>query len=52
MYNEELDKESHNIKCIKAGMGIRCYTMHSAKGLEADDVYILFCDEGVFLIKR
>ena len=48
MYNEELDKESHNIKCIKAGMGIRCYTMHSAKGLEADDVYILDCDEGVF----
>jgi superfamily I DNA/RNA helicase len=48
MYNEELDKEQRNRKCIQANMGIRCYTMHSAKGLEADDVYILDCDEGVF----
>lgn len=48
MYNEEIDKENRNAKCIQAGMGIRCYTMHSAKGLEADDVYILDCDEGMF----
>ena len=48
MYNEELDKISRNQDCINAGMGIRCYTMHSAKGLEADDVYILDCDEGIF----
>lgn len=48
MYNEELDKEQRNLQCIQAGMGIRCYTMHSAKGLEADDVYILDCDEGTF----
>lgn len=48
MYAEELDKESENRKATAAGTGIRCYTMHSAKGLEADDVYILDCDEGSF----
>lgn len=48
MYNEELDKEMENQKAIKANFGIRCYTMHSSKGLEADDVYILDCDEGKF----
>lgn len=48
MFNEELDKMQKNEEYIKAGLGIRCYTMHSAKGLEADDVYILDCDEGIF----
>lgn len=48
MYSEEMDKESENKKAIAAQVGIRCYTMHSAKGLEADDVYILDCDEGKF----
>lgn len=48
MFNEEIDKTQRNQNCIQAGMGIRCYTMHSAKGLEADDVYILDCDEGIF----
>lgn len=48
MYAEETDKLSRNQNCINASMGIRCYTMHSAKGLEADDVYILDCDEGMF----
>lgn len=48
MYNEEIEKEQKNEQAISAGMGIRCYTMHSAKGLEADDVYILDCDEGKF----
>ena len=48
MYNEEMDKGMRNLDCIKAGTGVRCYTMHSAKGLEADEVYILDCDEGTF----
>lgn len=48
MYAEEFEKEQNNVKAIQAGIGIRCYTMHSAKGLEADDVYILDCDEGKF----
>lgn len=48
MYNEELEKSIKNTQSIQANVGIRCYTMHSAKGLEADDVYILDCDEGTF----
>lgn len=27
--------------------GVRCYTMHAAKGLEADDIYILDADENI-----
>jgi len=27
--------------------GVRCYTFHASKGLEADDVYILDADDGV-----
>jgi DNA helicase-2/ATP-dependent DNA helicase PcrA len=27
--------------------GVRCYTFHAAKGLEADEVYIIGADEGV-----
>lgn len=27
--------------------GVRCYTFHAAKGLEADDVYMLDCNDGV-----
>ena len=48
MYNEEMAKLQRNVQCINANMGVRCYTMHSAKGLEADVVYILDCDEGMF----
>ncbi len=48
MYNEEMEKEMQNNQSIKSQFGVRCYTMHAAKGLEADDVYILDADEGVF----
>lgn len=48
MYNEEIAKAARNAECIKAKSGVRCYTMHSAKGLEADVVYILDCDDGLF----
>lgn len=48
MYNEELDKSTKNNQNISANMGVRCYTIHSAKGLEADDIYLLDCDEGSF----
>lgn len=48
LINEEYDKKAKNEQCIRANAGIRLYTMHSAKGLEADDVYILDCDEGKF----
>lgn len=48
MFEDENIKMNKNIEAIKTRIGVRCYTMHSAKGLEADDVYILDCDEGVF----
>lgn len=48
MINEEADKVAKNERNIDANMGIRLYTMHSAKGLEADDIWILDCDEGMF----
>lgn len=45
---EELEKSNINERCIQAGTGIRCYTVHSAKGLEAETVYLFDCDENVF----
>lgn len=33
--------------CNMRERGIRCYTMHASKGLEADIVYILDADEGL-----
>lgn len=33
--------------CNARRHGVRCYTFHASKGLEADDVYILDADEGV-----
>lgn len=45
---EEEDKAIKNRDAIAANVGIRCYTIHSSKGLEADDVYILDCDDGIF----
>lgn len=47
MRNEEYDKENKNNQNMKIFEGVRCYTIHSAKGLEADDVYIIDCDEGI-----
>lgn len=44
--NEEDEKEAEVFKWNKLRMGVRCYTMHSSKGLEADDVYILDAEEG------
>lgn len=47
MRNEEYDKEGRNIQSMKMFDGVRCYTIHSAKGLEADTVYIIDCDKGI-----
>ena len=33
--------------CNARRHGVRCYTFHASKGLEADDVYILDADAGV-----
>lgn len=48
LYGQELDKVRVNERNISGQMGIRCYTMHSSKGLEADDVYILDADNIIF----
>lgn len=48
MYEEEVDKTRFIKESIDAGYGVRCYTIHVAKGLEADNVYILDADEGIF----
>lgn len=48
MVSEEWDKQKVNTECIQAGVGVRCYTMHASKGLEADHVYILDAEDKMF----
>lgn len=48
MVQDELEKESAINRAVTLQIGIKCYTMHSAKGLEADHVYIIDADSGVF----
>lgn len=52
MVNEEYDKANKVEECVRLGIGCECYTIHSAKGLEADEVYILDCDDILFPSKR
>lgn len=44
---DELDKVDHIQESVDRRVGPRCYTMHGAKGTEADVVYILDADEGI-----
>lgn len=44
---EEYDKETKNAEAMLHYDGVRCYTIHSAKGLEADVVYITDCEQGI-----
>lgn len=44
---EETDKEKLNKEAIARRVGVRCYTFHASKGLEADWVYMLDVDEGI-----
>ena len=48
MVNHENDKLQQSQYCLSADLGVRCYTMHSSKGLEADNVYLLDVNEGIF----
>lgn len=48
MITEEYDKESKIAEAENVGMGVKCYTMHSAKGLEAGDVYIIDAESVLF----
>ena len=45
--NDEVDKDNIINECERYGRGVRCYTMHASKGLEADVVYILDADQGL-----
>ena len=47
LIQHENEKEAYINQCNDLQFGIRCYTMHAAKGLEADDVYILDADDGI-----
>lgn len=44
---DEIKKQAIIKDSEEHGRGVRCYTMHASKGLEADIVYILDADEGL-----
>ena len=50
-YTKFIQDEVQKVAIIKESMryerGVRCYTMHASKGLEADVVYIIDADDGV-----
>jgi len=48
MYSDETEKLKIIRDSINGGFGVRCYTTHAAKGLEANHVWLLDADEGVF----
>lgn len=48
MFSEEMDKFKKTNDAVNNNIGVKCYTMHSAKGLEADDVYILDAESAFF----
>lgn len=52
MYDEEIEKEQLNQRYLGVKAGVKCYTIHSAKGLEADNVYILEAEEALFPSKK
>lgn len=43
----EVEKAKFIDDCNKRRIGVRCYTFHSAKGLEDDIVYMIDCDDGI-----
>lgn len=44
---DEVDKSKDIETFIRHNVGVRCYTMHASKGLEADIVYICDANEGM-----
>lgn len=48
MYSEEIAKAESVAENMAIYNGVRCYTIHMAKGLEADEVYLLDANEDVF----
>lgn len=43
----EQNKADKDAECCASNIGLRLYTMHASKGLEAETVYILDCNEGL-----
>lgn len=48
MVLREKDKQFKCEEAMDARIGVRCYTMHTSKGLEANHVYLLDVNEGLF----
>lgn len=44
---DELKKSEMIKDCNERRLGVRCFTFHSAKGLEDDVVYMVDCDQGI-----
>ncbi len=44
---DEVQKEALNTEFTAINRGIRCYTMHASKGLEADAVYVIDADADI-----
>lgn len=44
---DEVAKSQAIAEANNRGIGVRCYTFHASKGLEAEDVYMLDCDAGI-----
>lgn len=44
---DEIGKTAFINDCNERHIGVRCYTFHSAKGLEDDIVYMVDCDEAI-----
>lgn len=44
---DEINKNNIIQESERYGRGVRCYTMHASKGLEADIVYIIDANEGL-----
>ncbi len=44
---DEIKKQDIIVQSEKYERGVRCYTMHASKGLEADIVYIVDANEGI-----
>ena len=47
MVAEEYEKARKVEEAYNLNMGVQCFTMHSAQGLEADIVYLLDMDDGI-----
>lgn len=44
---DEGAKSKYNDECMRRLYGVKCYTFHGSKGLEADHIYLLGVDEGI-----